>query len=254
MHIKIQFFKSYCSSIYGSELWSLENYVFQDFCCSWRTAIRHLLNLPFNAHFFSLPILTGTLPVFDEICKHSSPFSYSCLQWRYNLVRSIALDSIVHGKYNLPLGWNLRFCCRRFGWQLEDFLLGFVSLNNDCFHNFYMNNIPVAQLQIASLVEELLSLRKGFLTFDCGNYFSKNYIIVLLNAVCRVMETNHFKWTILTLLCTLIFISSYQRLTPMCLGLNLFFMFMLAWWFTAFYGSLRLILFFIMYICILLAL
>jgi len=93
----------------------------------------------------------------------------------------IALHSIVHGKYYSPLGRNLRFCCRRFGWQLEDFLLGFVSLTDDCFHNFCMNNIPVAQLQIASLVVELLSLCEGFATFDCGK---KNDIIVLLNAVC----------------------------------------------------------------------
>jgi len=47
-----------------------------------------------------------------------------------------------------------------------------------------MNNIPVAQLQIASLVEELLSLREGFVTFDCGNFFLKSDIIVLLNAAC----------------------------------------------------------------------
>ena len=63
-----------------------------------------------------------------------------------------------------------QFYCRRFSWQLEDFLLGFVSLNDDGFHNFCMNTIPVAQLQIASLVDELLSLREGFVTFDCDHF------------------------------------------------------------------------------------
>jgi len=64
-------------------------------------------------------------------------------------------------------------------------LLGFVSPNVDCLHNFCMNNIPVAQLQIASLVEELLSLSEGFVTLNCSNVFSKNdrSINVLLNAV-----------------------------------------------------------------------
>jgi len=52
-------------------------------------------------------------------------------------------------------------------------VLCFASLNDDCFHNFGMNNIPVAQLQMASLVEELLRLREGFVTFDCGNFLSK---------------------------------------------------------------------------------
>jgi len=47
-----------------------------------------------------------------------------------------------------------------------------------------MNNMPVAQLQIASLVEELLSLCEGFVTFDFCNFLSKSDIIVLLNAAC----------------------------------------------------------------------
>jgi len=63
-------------------------------------------------------------------------------------------------------------------------LIGFVSLKGDCFHNFCMSNIPVAQLQITSLVEELLSLREGFATFDCGNFLSKSDNIVLWNVAC----------------------------------------------------------------------
>jgi len=194
---KNKLLKSYCSGIYESELWS-----FRRWCSSrlsWRTALRRLLNLPFNAHCFLLPILMGALSVFCEICKRSSRFINSCLYSRNNLVRSIALHSIVHGKYYSPLGRNRRFCCRRFSWQLEDFSLGYVSLNDDCFHNFCMNNIPVAQLQIASLVEELLSLREGFVTFDCGNFLSKLFCFV----ECRlygVMETSHCHWTILILL------------------------------------------------------
>jgi len=47
-----------------------------------------------------------------------------------------------------------------------------------------MNNIPVAQLQIASLVDEQLSLREGFVTFACNNFLSKSDVIVLLNAAC----------------------------------------------------------------------
>jgi len=59
-------------------------------------------------------------------------------------------------------------------------ILGFIVVvsvgswnDDDYFHNFCMNNIPGAQLQIASLVEQLLSLREGFVTFNCGNFFLK---------------------------------------------------------------------------------
>jgi len=50
------------------------------------------------------------------------------------------------------------------------------------FYNFCMNNIPVALLQIASLVEE--RLREDFVAFDCGNFFSNSDISVLWNAAC----------------------------------------------------------------------
>jgi len=64
---------------------------------------------------------------------------------------------------------------------MKDFLSRF---NDTCFQILCMSNNPIAQLQIASLVEELLSLRKGFVIFDYSNFFSKSDIIVLLNAAC----------------------------------------------------------------------
>jgi len=38
---------------------------------------------------------------------------------------------------------------------------------------FFVNNIQVAQLQIASLAEELLSLREGFFYISLWIFFSK---------------------------------------------------------------------------------
>jgi len=84
----------YCFFKTQDMVWSLEDDVLQDFCCSWRTGLRRLLNLPNNTHCFLLHIFTGTLPVFDEICKRSSSFVYSCLRSRYKLVRFIALHSM----------------------------------------------------------------------------------------------------------------------------------------------------------------
>ena len=52
--VKIKLFKSYCSSIYGCEIWSLVSHNVDSFCCAWRTALRRLLSLPFNAHSFLL--------------------------------------------------------------------------------------------------------------------------------------------------------------------------------------------------------
>jgi len=52
-------------------------------------------------------------------------------------------------------------------------MLRFAWLMMIVFIIFFMNNIPVAQLQIASLVEELLSLREGSVTFHCSYFLSE---------------------------------------------------------------------------------
>lgn len=58
---------------------------------------------------------------------------------------------------------------------------GCVLPNNDY---FIVNNIPVTKFQSASLAEELLSLREGFATCDCGTFLTKNDVDVLLSDVC----------------------------------------------------------------------
>jgi len=60
-----------------------------------------------------------------------------------------------------------------------------------------VNKNPFAQLQIASLVEELLSLREGFVTFDCGNFSRKvsllSFVECRLHRVLEIMVmVSHF--------------------------------------------------------------
>ena len=78
--VKIKLFCSYCSSIYGCELWPLDSSFINEFCSTWRSALRRLIGLPYKAHSFLLPILTCTLPIFDEICMRSSRFVSTCFR------------------------------------------------------------------------------------------------------------------------------------------------------------------------------
>jgi len=41
------------------------------FCVACRKALRRILELPYNCNSTLLPLVTDTLPVFDEICKRS---------------------------------------------------------------------------------------------------------------------------------------------------------------------------------------
>ena len=56
--VKLKLFKSYCTSIYGCELWPLSNSDNEVFCIAWRKALRRILGLPYNAHSYFLPIIS----------------------------------------------------------------------------------------------------------------------------------------------------------------------------------------------------
>jgi len=72
--VKLKLFKSYCTSIYGAELWALGSANIETFCVAWRKALRRILQLPYNSHSVFLPSLSNTSPVYDEICKRSMKF------------------------------------------------------------------------------------------------------------------------------------------------------------------------------------
>ena len=44
LFVRIKLFKSYCSSMYGCELWSSNDNNIEDFCVAWRKALRRVSN------------------------------------------------------------------------------------------------------------------------------------------------------------------------------------------------------------------
>ena len=72
------------------------------------------------------------------------------------------------------------FCCRRFGWQFDDLLLGRVSLHNDSFVNFCSRGIDNVQWHVAHIVSEHISLREGYFEFDSSNFLSRSDINTML--------------------------------------------------------------------------
>jgi hypothetical protein len=170
--------------MYGCELWDLESENIQPFSCAWRSALGRLLGLPFNSHCFILPILTYTLPVFDEICKRSARFIASCLYSRSQLVRAVAWYGVMYGRYNSVIGKNFLFCCNRFGWCPTDYGSCLANLHNVNFSNFCVDRLEQKERDIATFLMELILLREGYSEFVSNSSFlSKQDINFMISYV-----------------------------------------------------------------------
>ena len=94
--VKLKWFKSYCSSMYEAKLWALNGAYFETYCVVWRKAHRRSLQLPYDTHSYFPPILSDTLPVYDEICKRTMKFiASSLIVSSSQLVKSIASYCIM---------------------------------------------------------------------------------------------------------------------------------------------------------------
>jgi len=78
---RIKLFKAFCSSMYGCELWSLnDSRPINEFFVAWRKALRRVINVPYNyCHSCFLPLLSDTFPIFDELCRLLFRFILSCV-------------------------------------------------------------------------------------------------------------------------------------------------------------------------------
>jgi len=182
--VRLKLFKTYCSSMYGCELWNLSDDSCLTFCTTWRKALRRVLNLPYTAHSFFLPYMSNTLPIRDELCKRSARFIFSCLLSGNYLVRSISRHSVVYAKYNSFLGSNSLVCCAKYGWSLDDFNLCRVQLSNSFFEQWYVNSLTEYELSSIMSLLDILSIREGYSDLPDFCKLSASQITDIISAIC----------------------------------------------------------------------
>jgi hypothetical protein len=166
MLVKIKLFKSYCTSLYGCELWALNDNLIEEFCNVWRKALRRVLCLPYNCYNYLLPLLSNSLPAFIEICKRNMHFVSSCLISKSNLVRFVSWHGLAIARYKSCIGSNALFCCNYFNWRSDEFLLGNIDLRNEFFVEFSDKSLSFVEFSNATSLFELLCIREGFMVLE----------------------------------------------------------------------------------------
>jgi len=128
--------------------------------------LRRVINVPYNCQSCFLPLLSDTIPIFDELCKRSFRFILFCVFRGPNLVRAVAHHALKIARYNSVIGSNALFCCARYGWTAADLLAGKIDVSNSYFQKKYV---------IIHLVDRrsvLLGLYLKFCVFGKGSFIS----------------------------------------------------------------------------------
>lgn len=181
--VKCRLFRSYCTSFYGCELWSLATSNIEDFCTSWRKGVRSVWNLPQSTHCYLLPLICHCLPVVDEICRRSINFVRACLSHESDLIRQIASYGVYLARSESPLGHNVLFCVERYQSSINSILS--ESLNN-IINLQYQSTVDITQLQTASFLSELIDIRDRWHTYSNNFILSKDELIDIISYICTM--------------------------------------------------------------------
>ena len=73
-----------------------------------------------TTHNVLLPLISGRLPLCDEIAKMVLSFSRSCLLSDNDSVRFLSRYSVWYGRMSSPFGSNVFHCCLRYCADVDD--------------------------------------------------------------------------------------------------------------------------------------
>jgi len=91
--VRLKLIRSNCSDLYGS----VSHSSIDNVCIAWRKGLGRALGLPCRTHSALLALVTGTLPLMDELLCRTAMFVSKCLTSDNSLVNFVAR----HGVYVL---------------------------------------------------------------------------------------------------------------------------------------------------------
>ena len=108
-----------------------------------------------------VPLLSHCLPVFDEICSRSMNFVFTCLSHTSKFIRYVAQHGIRFGLNFSPLGRNILFCSRRYGFEVDDVFFHKFSYFRNVISSWFSSKFTFAQNCTADLLFECVLIRDG---------------------------------------------------------------------------------------------
>ena len=176
---KHKLFSTYCSSMYGCQLWSLDDSSVNDLCTAWRKGLRRIWSVPYNTHGNILYGLSGDLPIYDEICKRSLHFVATCLHHSCDLISFFARHGITCARGTSIFGRNITTCSARYNFTVSEFLAGIVDINA-VVRQYCRNTETKDQARLYQFMRDLIACRDWY-DRDSGCILSRDELCDIIN-------------------------------------------------------------------------
>ena len=85
-NVRNYLFRTYCTSYYGSPLWSLSQPYINRFYCAWRKCVRRIWKLPAQTHCAFVEHLYGDVNIDMQLLRRFASFYYCALESKNNIV------------------------------------------------------------------------------------------------------------------------------------------------------------------------
>ena len=95
---KVHLYNAHCLSLYGCELWNLEDPMIHRLEVTWRKSVRNFLELPNRTRSYIIPQIMGTNDVLSIIEQRQLNFIIKCLNHNSKLVQNITQNAFLCGK------------------------------------------------------------------------------------------------------------------------------------------------------------
>jgi len=110
--VKCRLFTAYCSSLYGSELWNLDNSEIGSFCVAWK-GMHRVCGLPADTSSDIVYLIVDSIPIYDELCRRFINFVHSAQNSECRLVECVVKHGLCIIPKKSPIGRNAVTCSLR---------------------------------------------------------------------------------------------------------------------------------------------
>lgn len=146
-------FRTYCCSLYGSELWGCNSDGFMKCVIAWNKAMRRILHVPKCTHRWLLGPLSGQINIVEHLHVKTLRYINICIRHENPVVRLVGNRALVSARS--PMGANVAYLKHHYSIEFEQHLQTQIKCIAE------LHKLDVEQCAILNVLEELHNCISG---------------------------------------------------------------------------------------------